>query len=256
MSYRGVDLSGNTYGLRVEQSAIPVRPSADTCVVQFAGGGGAHGVTRVGVREISVNVLVSGTSQSDLLSKIDALNALLDWSSDWPLVFDHIPDRYWNVRPSGDQISVPPLGTSSMKFRLVFVATDPYAYSTTESIVSLNDNDSDGVITTTITPGGSADAEPEYVLTAPPSTAMMISNATTGKTIYLAYQNPAHLVKVDTRFMALYPVYVSGDGGETWTPAPEIISGDYYNMQLVRGAANALTIWAGSATITYRARYL
>lgn len=255
MKYGGVDLSGSSYGLRVVQSDLPLRSPVDTRIVEFSRVGGTHGLARIGVRTITVSVLVSGSSSADLIAKIDALNAVLDPDMDKAIIFDHMSDRYWMVRHAGDAIAAPPLGLSSIQFDLSFVAADPYGYSTTETVHTLTDGDSDGIITTTITPGGSAEAEPVYVLSPPPSTATMISNNATGQTLYIEH-SAGQLVKFDASFMATYPVYTSTDGGTTWIPAPEIVSGNYYNMRLKPNVANALTIWASSATITYRARYL
>jgi predicted phage tail component-like protein len=115
-------------------------------------------------RLITVDVVVTGTGESDLISNLDAVSKILNPAYGVKkLVLDFPDDRYYNAKVNG------PIDWQVVTYKLAmaqigFVCPDPHGYanSQTDSNHSIN-ADPKTVVETT---GGTAYVEPVYTLTA------------------------------------------------------------------------------------------
>lgn len=106
--------------------------------------GGVH-LTRDGqgqVRKIDLTCMVVGDNVSDLRSNLDQIKFLLE-DREVQLTLPDQTDRYWVVRLENPQsIGFRPDITARMhRFRLRFLAADPFAYDTSERTVALSTSD-------------------------------------------------------------------------------------------------------------------
>lgn len=124
----------NTYGLKV--SGVPgweTSPSLDFSTQQVPGRAGTillRPQPQIGQRRLSVEAVVSGSSNADLLTKLDQLKALLSAPA-LVVVMDNRPTRQITCRLEGS-ISVDPGEASMIQRKLpvtfVLVADDPWWY--------------------------------------------------------------------------------------------------------------------------------
>lgn len=262
--FAGTDLSGTTYGLTVVGGSVSLGapPRVQYQPVPFRNGGyDAGGFLEA--RTISFRAYVAGTSESDLASKIDALNRLLNTTSAQSLRFDNfLSGRYWLVRLSSPIDS--DFTGSSHEFDLEFTAADPVAYSTTETTqtVSVSGSPTSATVPASGTIGGSEYAEPVWLYTAGGTeTSILLQNTTTEETIkWNGSLSNTHKLRIDA---ARFTIEKSTDGGTTWT---NYMSGRAANPdssvpifpRLRHGVANAITLTGpttGSLVVTYRERY-
>jgi len=94
--------------------------------------------TELGKREIEVVFDIDPDGRSFKRRQSQILSWLKPKSSG-QLVFDDVPDRYFNAKLTGSMV-VEQIGTYG-EIRVTFKATDPYSYSTTESDDIILDSD-------------------------------------------------------------------------------------------------------------------
>jgi len=135
LHFDGVDLSGSTYGVTLmkQRTQYPVMalPKIFSASVAQRHGGFTYG-GRGSARVIPVRVAVQGSSFSDLMDKVDALNYLMaPENGEKSIRFDYISGRYWLGRLS-NSIQAPPIGSTGFVLDWDFLCSNPNAYSTTQ----------------------------------------------------------------------------------------------------------------------------
>ena len=260
LSFDGTNLS--TYGVSLVDSPIPIFAPPK---IQTANIPQSHGVAVRGQylqpRTISVDVVIEGSSFSDLLSKLDSIRALLSPSKgDKQIIFDHQNTRYYLGRLEND-IEVPVLGAKAIVATLRFFCADPLGYKTTETELVYTDGGAwDGSITYT----GSI-ATPIVIVgdrdTADAVLALSVENETTSESIQANYAlGEGNQIKFDGDREL---IEVSEDG-TTWTQVMKFIDSTNRTFPMLQGGSNQLTFsgftdTGGSEyswTVTYRERYL
>jgi predicted phage tail component-like protein len=248
MSFGGTDLSA--YGLHVLDTTLhPVMAPPRLRQAVVVGRPGAYDFdSEYEQRAFVVDVVIIGTSVTDLQSKLDSLAAILDVElGEQALAFDIHSGRYWLAKLQ----AAPDFSYKGFtaETQLRFVCPDPFAYSTTET-------DSDHTVdedpeTVYETPGGNYYIEPVWTLTAGSAigaTTVTIANGTTAETFeWTGTIGDGEVLVIDSAqfYVTLEGVASMGD-----------ISGAF--PRLKGGVKNTLTIegFDGNVNITYRARYL
>lgn len=263
MTFDSIDLTGSTYGLtvlnttffpagkeqRIHSRDIPNRHGG------FATGG------FVEAKDIAVDVLVQGTSTSDLLAKIDAINIAIDPQKGIkPLSIPAFSGRQWNVSVK-EQADANVRGASAAAFRITFHAADPIAYATTATTqnITIDANPEEFNAPASSVIAGSTFATPVWTVRNTDATQIdgfVISNTTRSESISVSQvlqQN--EYCRVDG---ARGVVEFSSDGTNWTNINNKIASSPAVFPKLSAGVANACSIGgfvAGTATVVYRARY-
>jgi len=248
MSFGGTDLSA--YGLYVLDTSLHgIVPPPRLRQAKLTGKSGAYDFdAEYEPRVFAVDVVVIGSSLSDLQDKLDDLAAILDVELGLQeLIFDVQDDRYFNAKLASAPAFAYKGFTAETQLR--FVCPTPFAYSTTET-------DSDHTVdedpeTIYETPGGNYYAEPVWTLTADEeigATTVVITNGTTSEAFeWTGSIGDGEVLVIDSAqwHVTLEGVASMGD-----------ISGAF--PRLKGGVKNTLTIegFDGNVNITYRARYL
>lgn len=260
MHYNGTDLSGASYGLTVLETEAPfmAKPQVDVQgVAQWFGGisrsPGFDALT------IPVPCVVSGSSASDLLTKLDALRLVLNpRNGQKTLKFDYMSNRYWYavLANPGDLSAV---GVSWKKFNLVFVAGDSRAYSTSDRATpdfTINTNP----YTMTETPAGTATADPIWIIkntSGGTVTSLTLNNTTTVESVtWVGSLANGDWLKVD---IPRGVIEKSTDSGANYTDSMSGVSGSFILPTLKPSVVNSITLTGFSAAtvvLTYTARYL
>lgn len=265
MHYNGTDLSGSTYGLTVLADSFPLsaQPQVDVQgVAQWFGG-----VSRApgfGPLTIPVKCVVTGSSASDLASKLDALKYLLNpRNGEKTLKFDYMSDRYWYaVLANPGALSAH--GVTWKEFDLVFVAGDCRAYSTTtRSSPDFTVTASPHSMTVESGPtavAGTAQADPVWIIkntSGGTVTSLTLNNSTAGESVtWTGSLANGNWLKID---IARGVVEKSTDSGATYTNVMSGVSGSFVLPSLTGGVANTVVLTGFSAatvTLTYTARYI
>lgn len=265
MHYNAVDLSGSSYGLTVLEESFPLmaQPQVDVQgIAQWFGG--MSRAPGFGPLTIPVKCVVTGSSASDLLSKLDALRYLLNpRNGEKTLRFDWLSTRYWKaVLANPGALSA--VGVTWKQFDLVFVAADCRAYSTTDR--------SSPDFTVVATPhsmtvesgptavAGTAPCDPVWVIkntSGGTVTTLTLNNSTTGESVtWTGSLANGNWLKVD---IARGVVEKSTDSGANWTNAMGGVTGSFVLPTLSGGVANTVVLTGFSAAtvvLTYTARYL
>jgi len=131
INYDTNDLSGSDFGLTLLSLPFPLwpRPSVDVQVVPY--GGGITQGTYYRPLLLSCNVVVEGTSASNLVTRLDNIWQVFDVDSDKVLYFDV---TNWNTRQWYARLnnwSLLRFGSLGVFLGLEFIAPNPIAESTT-----------------------------------------------------------------------------------------------------------------------------
>jgi len=158
LTFNSIDLS--TYGLTITQAGnnqtLFSRALTQMDTRAFASKGKREAL------KIETNFLIIGTSLSDTQSKLATIKRILSSAETAQLVFDILPDVYYNTSLEAiDGQILTPYGISGT---ISFICADPYGYSTTET--DQTDNITTDPTAVTVTVGGSAKTLPVFTLTA------------------------------------------------------------------------------------------
>jgi predicted phage tail component-like protein len=263
MHYNGVDLSGSAYGLTV-LNATPM-PSRAEARLHSRDVPNRHGGYAVGgyveAQDIEAQVMIVGTSTTDLLAKLDALNRALDVQQGAKAFrFDAIPGRQWYgwLR---NRITGPMMGPAAFRTTLVFHCPDPIAYSTdvTTQNVTLDASPKAFNVPGTGVLAGSTFALPVWTFrntSATPVAGFSFANITRGEGMSIAYtMEENEYIRVDT---ARGVVEFSSLGAD-WTIINNAITTSPASFpKLTPGGANSCSVTGiptGTLAVSYRARF-
>ena len=130
--------------------------------------------------EVTVNVVAA--NYTTLLTYLSSIREKLNWRVDKQLIFDNLSTRYWMAR--FDNLNGMFNGPTMWDGSIIFICTDPAAYSTT-AVSNTHNIDADPK-TVTETPGGTDYIYPVYTLTAKEdlgAITLKLENTTTGEEI-------------------------------------------------------------------------
>lgn len=265
LSYNSTDCGGSSYGLYVMDIETQLMAPPRLDMQDVAQGWGAAAACRnYGVKEFSLHCAASGTSASNLRTKLDALRLLLNpMNGEKALKFDDFEsDRFWYAFLSSE-IPASVRGASWIEFDLSFIAPDPRAYSTTETDLDFTietDPDAFTLKAAGVAVGGTAEIEPVWTITNSSGGAVSsvrLSNATTLEAVLCTTSLAnGNLLRIDR---ARWAVEKSTDGGSTYTSVISATSSESVPPSISPGETNAVTVTglsAGTLNATYRERYL
>ncbi|MCC6490668.1 MAG: phage tail family protein [Candidatus Hydrogenedentes bacterium] len=256
-----VYLGDDDYGITLNMDEADLLASIDANVqdVPYGFGGVSWGHHYPG-RVIPVKCWMLGESWTEVRAKLDRLNLLLTRNGLMSLRFDDVDDRFWMVRAQRPGRVTP--ARNGAVFELSFVAPDPRAYSTTETVQTINLTA--GVTNATVPAsgvvGGSAEADPVWVLkpTGAGAAAPSVENTSRSE---LAGVNTTIVSTRWVRFDATRRgiLEYSDDSGVTWASFMSVLSPASIFPRLSPGVSNAIEITGltgtGTLVVTYRERY-
>lgn len=263
-SYNSTDCGGSTYGVTVLESDICMLSQPNTSIVPVAlSFGGVSRGNGYQPLSIALKVVVTGSSASDFMSKMDALKYLLDpRNGEKKLALDYITDRYWYAILNS-KIDVPGPGIYHKQFDLEFIAADSRAYSTTNR-TSPDFTISSSPQTLTVESGptavaGTAPADPVWTIkntSGGTITTLTLNNTTTSEsTTWVGSLANGNWLRIT---VATGLVEKSTDSGATWATAMTL-TGSFTLPTLAGGVANIVTLTglsSGTVVLAYTARYL
>lgn len=270
-SYGGTDLSGSTYGLTV--TALSTHSAmADPKTAKWALGG-ADGkrvsAPRLSSMIMNMECIISGTSRTNLMQRMDAVCALLDARNGEKLLIvddettiDAAVNRGYYAILIGPVYLITETATY-YKIQLnweipsgkaVTAATTTQTVTETAGAISFNMPASGAIV-------GNDYARPVWTLTAGGTiSAIVLTNSTTSETLHwTGALSATHKLRIDSD---RYAIEKSEDGGTTYTsvisgltvgdPFPRLRCGVANAIVITRTAADALL----AASITYRGVFL
>lgn len=244
LSFAGTDLS--TYGLVVTSHDLPIVQDA---IVQRIENKAYAWRSSLTPKAISLGTTITAASRAALITAIDNINSFLNTREDAALILDILSTRYWNARFESFRGSF--ISQVAWRGNLVFMALDPLAYSTTETSSNhpLTDADPQTVVET---PGGTANTNPVYTLTAGEALGAIevtLENLTTG----LALVWSGTIANTDELEIDVANKLVSLND----TPSMSTVTGRFPYL-LPTANSIKVTNWSntGEIDIVYRARYL
>ncbi len=242
ITFDGTNLS--SYGL----SLITPDPSARLTANSYQMLHKAYAPESIAVpKTITLGVQISGTSQTDVESKLDSIKAVLNRRKDARLILSTSSDRYWMARfiDLSGAWSGPQLFWGS----IAFICHDPFAYAVTETDATHNIDSDPKEISLTV--AGSADALPVFVLAAGEAwdSTLTLLNAVNGMEFTWAdSMSSGEQLAIDCRSW-----YASLEGSSAMSGAggqfPVLSPGS--NLISVAGFGSL-----GTLRIRYRARYM
>ena len=270
--FDGIDLTGSDYNVTALSATRSSGAPRDMRTQAIPRGEGVAWDMGRTPRTISVEVAQWGDTPEQFRQRHDRLMRLLNAAEPKSLRLDWAyPDRYWLVWLANDTPVSAFRQSRFERFRLEFVAPDPYALSVDEVTAQLSvdsdpfDFDLAGGASPAAPVGGSADARPVYVITnddaeSPsqnPITFVALENTTTGdKLTWDGILLEAEQLRIDTDRML---VEFSADGGATWAAAMAEL-GDAVAFPRVRpGVVNEMRLTGvhdGTLDISYRHRFI
>ena len=265
--FDGTDCSAASYGLTVlNDSAFPIYAETKNDYRQavHAYGGSSSG-NGYGPRKFAVRALISGSSTSDLESKLDALNTLLNpfGGAEKSLRFDDFwSTRYWMARYDGGVVA-PLLTSMDVLVDLPFTASDSRGYSTTaRSSPDFTLSASPQTLTVESGPtavAGNAPCDPVWLIkntSGGTITTLTVNNTTTVESLTWtgSLANNSWL-RITTGLAEICEV--STDSGAIYTASMSGVSGTFPTLK--GGATNSVTVTGlstGTVVLTYTARFL
>jgi predicted phage tail component-like protein len=258
-SFDGTDMAGASYSLTLQREAVPMIAPLDVASynVPYAYGGYVYG-TNVQPLSITCNCVITGTSISNLWTKIDAIKAKLYTNETKALIFDYLSTRRYLARLT-EFGAASFLGTTGAEFTLTFIAPMGIAEATsaTTQTVTVDETPESFNVPASSVVAGTAYAHPVWTYTAAGSvTSLTLANTTTSESVtWAGTLASGHMLRFDAERMI---VEKSTDSGTSWTADMSgVNSGVFPTLQ--PAVANACTLTgatAGSLGISYRARYL
>ena len=257
------DLGGASYGLVLLRGERVGLSGAQIDLGELPGFDGGYAMVNGSrLRQMVLPCLVSGSSHSDALSKVESVVALLNPAlGSQYLKLDSESDRAW-LGKVGGEISKKPRGIAAFELSIPWVCEHAHAYSTSETVQSetvSSDPEAANVPASGVV-AGSAYAYPVWVVkntSGSDSDPLSLNNATTAETV----STSAGLANgAWARFDAARQIIEkSTDSGSSWS-AWMTARGAYRAIpRLKPGVANSISLGglsAGSLVCTYRARYL
>jgi len=237
-TFNGTNLE--QYGLEINRILSPFR--FEPKYAQLADRAYGFRALRLG-KNIRVTGYVYANNSEDLLTKLDAIQAVLNVPQVAALTFDHQPDRYWLAQ--FESFSGPFTGIGAYEVEINFYAPDPMAYAISETISTLPVNTDPW--TGTLQVGGTAPAAPIYTLTvgsAPYGSKIQFSNQKTSQTLILN-QAPSAGDKyvIDTvRWLVL----------KNGVPAMKVVEGQF---PFAKPGSNTLSLSGAGAGATLKVQY-
>lgn len=240
--FGGVDLSGSSYGLTIQDGKVPFfgNPKLKFTPYAQAHGGQVSGSKFQALRLVVPVVVVGNASGdppdhfADLRAKRDALRGVLAPSlGDQPIIFDYEPEKqiYGRLERGFDAVLK---GGRAIETELIFLCSDPLWYAVTPSQVINYDG------TETIAYTGSAPAPlviTGYADYAAIGAELSAENTTTGDKVATDYPLGAyHYVKFDGEREVLE---VSTDGS-TWVNAMTSLSETDFSFPTLEPGSNSL----------------
>ena len=269
MVFNGIDLSSDTYGVTVtERDTVFMPPSSVDIVNVPYSFGGLSDQSFTGPVELPVPIVIEGTDNKDLHTKMDALQLLFFQrrAVETTLRFDTSPERYYNARLVSN-VPATPRGVSVLRCSLTFLVPDPRLYSTTETtqtetITSTPDSFTFPASGTT---GGTATIDPVWYIRRTDANAavtVILNNTTATEALTRAgtlEQNRWLKIDSSQRVMRVWKSDSTGADplAETYTTAMAGVSGVF--PRLAPGVASTITvtgITTGTLTAIYRERYM
>lgn len=204
-------------------------------------------------RKFNLNCIISGTSHSDLESKIQKISTLFAQTSEKPIKFDNFRSSYfWNVRYTGGLETSKYINTNTLETNLEFTASDPIGFdssniSSTKNITSTSFSFSE--LTT-----GNYYAKPIYIIHGTSSGTISLVNNTTSETFGYSFAMSNAYLKIDSELQ-----YASFSfDGISYGNTMAYVSGRF--PRLSGGTTNSFTLngvnSGGTISISYNNRIL
>lgn len=246
ISFNSTDLE--TYGLHCGYPDLGWQQEVN--VEQLAKGGHAYN-TEWPSKEITVVCDVSAANITALFTALQNINNILKSDSECALSFDILSGLYWMARCTGFVPSK--LSPVNAVCLATFLATKPFAYSTTETNSTHNIDANPDTITEAA--GGNWEASPVYTLTAGETLSgatIVVNNTTTGESVTW----DGSMVNSDELEIDVANEVVKLNG----TVSMSGMDKDSVFPRLAPGVNNSITVSGfgtlGSMDIDYRNRYL
>jgi predicted phage tail component-like protein len=242
-TFNGIDMSA--YGLTVtDHNAEDYSRAVNT--IQTKGRAYISG-EYMPARPLRLEVVIQGSSISDLKSKLDSIVAIL--SSDGYLILDDDTTKHFNAHFVGKS-KLEKWGNTNWEGTLEFICPDPLVYSTTETSSDHTINADPKTVTETA--GGNTITKPVWTLTAGETltdvTISLKNNTTNEEITWEGSLASTDELEIDSQYWT-----VKKNGTESMAT----VSGKF--PRLTPGS-NSITVTAlsttGSLNITYRAAYL
>lgn len=233
----------NTHGLKVVEVDRSPMPAVVNTLLETPSRNGAYFVrNRIKQREIDVKVIVVGSTENDLRTKVRNIGEWLYVDQPQVLTFDDETDRqYLAIVDSASLTEVLKVGEGTLKF----ICPNPFAEAKVQSTKALTSN-----ANTTVTVGGTAETYGTLTVT--------FTGATTN--FRVRHNGTGARVQVTSPFKAGDVLVIDFSRGYVTingSNAMPTVSLDSDFFALAKGS-NVLncTTFAGTATLTYKNRWL
>ena len=259
------DLSGASYGVTLLKTAWPWMATPSTILQNLPErDGGSILVNSFRMRSVSFPLRIEGTSNSDLLSKIEEIHKLIDPR----LGLIYVKADVWSDRLFYGRFSGP--WQAGYRGQLVTTVTAPFTSQWAETLSTTETTQTETVsaspeaftVPAAGTVDGSGPALPQWIIkntSGSASGAIKITNGTTAETFSL----PTTASIPNGTWLRLdrerWTVETSTDSGSTWTAAPSLVGAGKNIPRINPGVSNSCTLTnlsSGSIDIVYRARFI
>lgn len=259
MHWNGVDLD-----VTVGRFAVPFSaPVRDNGVDLTGRDGGFAARTLFSKSQLVIPIVVQGvavqepaqTARENFLSRLETLKKALNTRATGELYLDALDDRQWLCRYAGAS-EIQWAGPNAGIIELRFIADDPFAYSRTLTTAEVSVNSTQKSFT--LTPGGSAEVRPVFVIEAGASSAALVVLENEQRGERLSWGNALASGK-DLRIdCARQIVEISDAGQDDWVSSMLLVDGVFPSLS--PGVANDMVLYGvgsgATLTATWRDRYL
>lgn len=234
-----------------------------TTVSTAHGFGGIPSDTQLAAKFFSVQVVIQGTSEANLITRHDAFMYLLDPMRNGvqTLRFDNFfSGRYWKAKLS-QAIRGRPVGALAHAYTLIFEAPDPRAYDVTEEdedYVLSGSPQIDTILDGSTIVAGTVEADPVWILT----------NGTGGNVLSVTLNNTTAVESVTwagtladgelLKFDKARNIIEKFTGGEWVSAMSGKVAGGLIPSLLaqIKNSVTTTGISTGNLNVVWRARYL
>lgn len=258
-TFNGVDFED--YGLIVTDFSDSLSASGSASMIRIPNTDRGYDAQRYSEPRIwTLNCVVAGSTEDVLISNVDSINYYLNsrTAKQWIHGWESLDDRYWMAkhvgRPQWRRINA-----AAYEVSLQFQASDPHAYSTTETTVSQAITSSPTSFGSG-TVGGNAPAYPIWRISGVSGTitSIRVANGTVGTSLHWNTTLTSSYWRIDS---SRWIVETSSDGS-TWTASMTAVSATSNTFPYLSPRNNnSIVVTTPGVTgatfeIIYRARYL